>query len=241
MLNLLKWDLGNFIKTYDWLYTGFAICFVIALLPDSVPFFSLVTNGLAAVYSVFFFGYTIVISAGYTISWLRNDSFQLELSLPVTPWKMLLSKLILATLINISGMVLSMVLWLMIDKFGMSNITLFRGFAGFLQYLLSMLTLLVIFMFSYMMAKSFRFTRKKAGIATMIIFFTICSLVAACFLATGAWNITVGAGATFNILMNEKLRWLANLSAIIGPVVVLAAGFSGSCVLFRQKFERYES
>lgn len=238
----MKWDSKNFIHQYHWLYAGFAILFVlVALVPDDVRFFSQVIHGLAAVYSVFFFGYTIVISAVYTISWLRTNSFQLELSLPVNPWKVLLSKLILATLINISGMVLSMLLWLMIDKFGMSNITLFRGSAGFLQYLLSMLTLLVIFMFSYMMAKSFRFTRKKAGIATMIIFFTICSLVATCFLATGAWNITTGAGATLNIIINERLRWLANLSAIIGPVIVITAGFSGSCVLFRQKFERYES
>jgi hypothetical protein len=244
MLKLLKWDLLNFVKKYSWLYISFATVFVIAaVFPDHIHPYSVVVDGICAAYSLFFYGYTLFVSAAVTIDWLRRDSAQLELSLPMRPEKILLSKLILAICIYISGLFLAQLLWLLIKRFGMSRIVLFNDFEGFFQYLIGMLVLLVIFMFSYITAKSFNFTRNKSHSATVLISFAIGALLVGLavllFTASGVWNIVVKNYGYYYILPNEKFQVLATTCDISGAIGIILAGFCGSSALLRRKFERY--
>lgn len=245
MFNELKWDFINFIRKYYWLYLSFAAAYVItAVLPENIPFLSDIVDGISTIYSVFFYGFTIVISAMVTISWLRKNSLQLELSLLAKPWKILLSKLVLSICINVSGLFLAKLLWMEIGRFGMSKITLFNDFTSFLQYIIGMLILLIIIMFSYITAKSFSFTRNKAGITTVLLSIAICALII-CFVLvfftkTGIWTLTEITGSgEFYLTTNEKLSWLETIFAVIGPAAVITAGFSSSCTLFKNRFERY--
>jgi hypothetical protein len=244
MLKLLKWDFINFIKKSSWLYISFVITLtIVTVFPDHIRPFSAIVDQIGAIYSLFFFGYTMLVSFAATINWLRRDSTQLELSLPVRPGKILFSKLILAICIYISGLFLSQLLWSLIKRFGMSRIVLFNNFEGFMQYLIGMLLLLVIFTFSYITTKSFKFTRNQSRSATVLISLTISALLvglaALSFTAGGAWNVTVKNYGCIFIAPNEKLRVVATACNFGGAIGIIIAGFCGSSALLRHKFERY--
>lgn len=251
MLKLLKWDFGNFLRNYYWLYLSVAAALVIsAVFPDNIHLVSTLVDGLCAGYSLFFFCYTLIISMDATISWLRKDSALLELSLPAKPWKILLSKLLLALCINVSGLLLVKLIWQQIGEFGMSNIVMFSSFSDFFQCIVGMLVLLTIFMFAYITAKSFRLTRNLAGITTVLLssvtFLLVICLVFALFLGTGAWTVTptwtVSQASNYggiSISINEKLRWLAAILNILCPTAIIIAGYLGSCALFKYRYERH--
>lgn len=245
MLKLLKWDFLNFIKKYYWLYISFITVSVIAVVfPDDIRLFSTVVDGICAIYSEFFYGYTLIISAAVTINWLRKDTLQLELSLPAKPWKILLSKLILSICINTSGLLLTEWLWLSIKRFGMSNIVLFNSPISLLQYMAGMLILLNIFMFSYITSKSFIVTRNKARITTVFLSFAICTLITGfaflLFTKSGVLTFTeINRYGELHVTPNKNLLWLINALEVIGPAVVITMGFFGSCTLLKYRFEQY--
>lgn len=244
MLKLLKWDFLNFIKRYYWLYISLAVTYAVAcFFPEIHRLASTAADGVCAIFSVLFYIYTLFISATETISWLRKESSQLELSLSVKPWEILLSKLILSICINITGLVFTKLLWSQIERFGMSKIVFFNSLTGFIQYMICILTLITIIMFSYISAKSCGFTRNKAGITTVVLTISIPVLliwiVSIFFIAAGAWDVTVTTYGEFSLLANGKLTWLQTICGITCPAAIVAAGFSGSCALLRHKFERY--
>lgn len=238
MLNLLKWDFINFIKKYYWLYFSFAAVFIIkAVFPEKI-------NGISAIYSMFFYCYSMIISAAVTISWLRKRSAQLELSLPAKPWKILLSKLVLSICISASGLILTKLLWMQIVGFGMSKIALFGDFIDFIGNMLGMLMLIIIIMFSYITAKSFSYTRNKAGIATVLLSIAIYMLIqgfaSVLFVKTGVCTFAEVANyGEFYLKLNGKLSWLEAALSLIGSAAFITMFFLGSCILFKNRFERY--
>ncbi|HWP98790.1 MAG TPA: hypothetical protein VN426_18260 [Syntrophomonadaceae bacterium] len=247
MFNLLKWDLINFINKNYRLYFGFAAVFIMTLvIPDNIQYLSAVMDGIAAIYSILFFGYTIFISATETIGWLWTESSQLTLSLSAKPWKILMSKLILSICINAVGSIFTVLLWSIIGTYGMSSIISFIHPNGFFLYSLFMLVLLITVMFSYISAKSYNFTRNKAD-ATILVFCSIYTLlillVPLFFIATGTWHVDslyfVDYGGRFSVSANENQEWLQTTFGILYPTTIIAAGFWGSCSLFRRRFERY--
>ena len=172
MFKLLKWDILNYVKKYYELYIVWAVVFVIkAVVPDDILYLSPVVNGIAAIVSMFFFIYSIVFPAVETVNWLRKDSYQLELSLPLEPWKMLLSKLIVSISIVITGTILTILLWSLMFEPKMSNIVVSKVFFNFLAYVILILVLLIIAMFSYISVKSFSFTRNRPDITSVLNFF----------------------------------------------------------------------
>ena len=244
MLKLMKWNFINYIRRFYWLYVSFATVFIIAaVMPDDIRYFSSFSDGIGAVFSVFFYGFTIAVSVTESVSWLRKDSSQLELSSPAKPREILLSKLILSFGINISGLLLSILLWSLIESFGISNITLFHSFSGFLEYMVCVLILLVLVMFSYIAAKSSKLTRSKAKFTTALLVIFIPMLLvflsSAAFIAIGAWDIAFTKHEGLSIASNEKLTWFEAACGILGSAAVISAGFMGSCRLFKHRFERY--
>jgi hypothetical protein len=244
MLKLLKWDFLNFVKKYSWLYISFAIVFVITLLfPRHIHPCSEIVEGIGTIYSLFFYCYTMFVSAAVTIDWLRRDSAQLELSLPVSPGKLLLSKLILAVSINLSGIFLAQLLWKLIKKIGMSHIVLFTNFAGFFQYFIGIMVLLVILVFSYITAKSFNFTRNKARITTVLLSMAIAMLVMVLSLfllgIIGVCDFIIKSHGEIHFIPNEKFQGLFTIGYGLGALGIILAGFCGGSKLLGHKFERY--
>ena len=244
MLKLLKWDFRNFIHKYGWLYISFIATVVITVVfPNSIKPFSSIIDSLAAVYSLFFFGYTFLLSLAIPISWLRCSSSLLELSLPVKPWKILLSKISLAITVNLSGFILTKLLWVTISRFGMSHIVLFKGLSSWLQYTVGMIILIIVWMFSYILAKSFSFTRSKARISTTVFSGVICVVLiwflAELFIQTGTWNVLITKPGSVYISTDKKIDWFMIMGTIIVPITVIVFGFIGSYKLLEQRYERY--
>jgi hypothetical protein len=244
MLKLLKWDFRNFIHKYGWLYISLITTVIItALFPNHIRPFSSILNGLAAVYSLFFFGFTFLLSLAIPISWLRSSSSLLELSLPAKPWKILLSKITLAITINLTGFILTKLLWAAISRFGMSHVVLFNGLGSWLQYGVGMTTLIIIWLFSYILAKSFNFTRNMARISTTVFSGVICLVLiwflAELFIQTGTWNVLITKPGDVYISTDKKIEWFMIMGTIIVPISVIVSGFFGSYKLLEQRYERY--
>lgn len=247
MFKLLKWDILNYVKKYYELYIMWAVVFVItAVIPGSIPYLSAAVDGIAVIVGMFFFIYSIVIPAVETVNWLRKDSYQLELSLPVEPWKMLLSKLSVSTGIVVIGTILSILLWSLI--FPSKTIVLSQAIINFLTYMIGILVLLIITIFSYISVKSIGFTRNRPDITAVFNFSLIClllvSFVYVFFIATGVWHIdsahfSAYKGGGFHISHNQNLKWLQTSFLILYPLVISVLGFWGSCSLFKRRFERY--
>lgn len=243
MLNILKWDFINYIRRYSWLYFGLAAALMIAVLPDNLPV-SPFLDGLSAAYSMFFFCFATIVSVVIAVNWLRKDSAQLELSVPTKPWKKLLGKLVLSACIITSNLLLTQLLWMQIDRFGMSNITVFTDYIGFFQYLLLVLTVVSAAMFSYIIAKSFSYIRRIAGLIAVLTFIAINTLLgyfAFVFsINTGIMNLErITKYGDIYITANQNMNWLGTLLSIIGPAVLIAIFFLGSSALLIKKFERY--
>ncbi len=248
MFKLLKWDILNYVKKYYELYIVWAVVFVIkAVVPDDILYLSPVVNGIAAIVSMFFFIYSIVFPAIETVNWLRKDSYQLELSLPLEPWKMLLSKLIVSISIVITGTILTILLWSLMFEPKMSNIVVSKVFFNFLAYVILILVLLIIAMFSYISTKSFSLTRNRPDITSVLNFFLICLLLMAFvyvfFITIGAWYVDLVQVSDnkfgFSISVSKSPNGLINTFGIIYPISIIAVGFWGSCRLFKRRFERY--
>lgn len=248
MLKLLKWDFRNYIYKYYELYIVLAVVIIIAAVtPDRIPYISVAVDGIAAIVSMIFFIYTIIVPAVETINWLRKDSCQLELSLPVEPWKMLLSKLVVSLSIVAAGTIFTILLWSLIFRSGTSGIVLSNALINFLLYISVILILLIIAMFSYISMKSYSCTRNSPDITSVLTFSLICLLLVLFvwlfFIATGTWYVDVvnfgDNRGGFNISVNEDLKWLQNAFWILYPIVIITVGFWGSCRLFKRRFERY--
>jgi hypothetical protein len=244
MYKLLKWDCINFIKENSWLYVSFAaVIMVLSVFPDRIRFYSVLIDSLGAFYSFFFFGYTLFLSVKAAINWLGKDSFQQELYLPVPPCQLLLGKLIFSSCIGVTGLWLTMRLWSMIGNFGMARIVLFNSWIGFFQYLAGMVTLVIIMMFSYITAKSFRLSRNRAGMTTVSLTVIICILLGGLAVlfygAIGAWNVVARKHLVFFVSPNEKLRWLITVCDITGPVAVITIGFIGCYKLLKNKYKQH--
>lgn len=163
--------------------------------------------------------------------------------LKLEPWKILLSKLITSLGIHISGLILTKILWILISRFGMSNIVIFRHTTTFLEYIIFIIILFIIIMFSYILSKSCSFMRNKArlttALLTIVIPMILLSILSIFFVAIGAFNISVSHYGEFFVSSNSKLSWLETLCAIAISVIMITICFLSSCALFKRKFECY--
>lgn len=242
MLKIIKWDFVGYIRRHYWLYVVFAAALILSVLPKSLPvsdFF----DGLAAGLGVVFFILSVIFSIGEPIGWLRKKSAQLELSLPVKPWKKLLGKVILSACIIVSTMLLSKLLELQAGQFKadlFSNAIV--NAVVFVQFLVCMLTVVTSFMFSYITAKSFAPTRSIAGLIAVLIFLGIYALII--FLAFVPMNFTIQHAEVTTVynqsfIINTPDTGIQDMVSILAPLALSILFFFASSALLKKRFERY--
>ncbi|RDU23356.1 hypothetical protein [Anaerosacchariphilus polymeriproducens] len=244
MLNLLKWNYINLFKKYQFLITSYIITLIILLVtPNKDNLLCFFINGIGAIYSIFFCFYTLVLSVTETVNWMRCESALLEFSLCIKPIKIFIGKLALVMSLNLFSLILTKTLWYLLGTFGMKRIVLFQNIDSFLMYLICSLVFYVIIMFSYILAKSFHYTRKNSKITTVFLCIMIPALILILtfiFLATmGAWNITTAPYGQILIEMKDNFTAFTTLYSILLPIFLIIAGLLCSSHLFKYKFERY--
>jgi hypothetical protein len=155
-----------------WMFIVAAASLVLmAVVPNTDGF----TNGLLVFSSLvlgsIFFPACIVLAMYQCFSWLRHDSALLELSLPVSAWKQMLSRLILAVLINVLaclGMMLLMILFYKNTSGNWDTLTVehWQSLGGVVLFLLlGDMTVLV----SYMVSRSMGLTRLWSALITTLL------------------------------------------------------------------------
>jgi hypothetical protein len=244
MLRLFKWETINFWRQYYWAVIGFVAVLLLALIPSSGSgILNSVLITLCMLLGAFFFMAYLVLAVMVSIDWLRKDSVLLELSLPQPLWKQLLSKLVLAGLINLLACALTMQLMLIFARYSGGALKLISlNELGGMPELVLLITLVdMTLLCSYLIAKSFSFSRGAAAIISGVLstgILTIVMLVS--FLVMSLTHVLVLPVINNNGLLtiNGNLNVTSSLGAVVVMALTFVIEFGLSSLLLRYRFQR---
>ncbi|MBI9051084.1 MAG: hypothetical protein JEZ00_16805 [Anaerolineaceae bacterium] len=212
MLKQLKWDAIDLWKRYGWTFLVIPMVFFLALIPsnNNTPSNAVLITLISGISGLGIL-YLIVLANLMCFNWLIGNQTQLHFSLPVAPWKMILSKLLLAATLNTFTSLFSLQIMLMASKYSVGT---FRWISlnelnGIPDIIMFMTLINMTFIFSNVFVRSIQWARVPR------IMFTL--------------------GITFVIIFSLILLVIfANYPLWIGIVAVLfLAEFFGSIVLIK--------
>jgi hypothetical protein len=182
MLNLLKWNSLDFLHRYFWIFIiAAASLFLAAIVPNGAGFTNALLVFCSPVLGGVFFPSCIFLAMYQCFGWLRQDSALLELSLPVPAWKQMLSRLIIAVVVNELACLGMLVLMLLFGKYTSGtieplNFNHIQTIAGLSLFLvLADMTVLI----SYMISRSIGLTGLWATLITTLLCTILMMLIAA--------------------------------------------------------------
>ena len=243
MLNLMKWNLLDFIQRNIWMFIVAAASLVLmAVVPNTDGF----TNGLLVFSSVvlggIFFPACIVLAMYQCFSWLRHDSALLELSLPVSAWKQMLSRVVIAVLVNLLaclGILLLMVFFYKNTSGKWDSLTIehWQSIGGMVLFLLlGDMTVL----FSYMVSRSMGLTRLWSALITTlfaaILMFGIGLFIVQVMLWANVLSLPSFSGQHI-ITMNGNLNISSFVPAIVTALWVIVLEYLGSSLLLKYSLQ----
>lgn len=243
MLNLLKWNSLDFFRRYGWMFLIAALSLIIAaVVPNGEGF----TNGLLIVSSAMlggvFFPALVVLAMYQCFSWLRHDSALLELSLPVSAWKQVLSRLIIAVIVNILACLGMMALMVLFGKYStgaVQPLTLehWQSIAGLTLFLiLCDMTVLI----SYMLTRSMGLTRLWAALFTTLLSTILMMVIIAFIVYVMIWTNMI-IMPTFNInrviSLDGDIEIVSVLPVIFCSLWVILLEYLGSSLLLKYAFQ----
>lgn len=243
MLNLLKWNSIDFLRRYGWMFLAAAVSLVVAAIVQDGEGF---TNGMlifsAGMLGGVFFPACIVLAMYQSFGWLRQDSALLELSLPVSAWKQVLSRVIIAIVVNLLACLGLMVLMMLFGKYSSGTIqpmTLehWQSLGGLiLLLLLGDMTVLI----SYLITRSIGLTRFWAALITTFLGTILMVVIATFIVYLMVWtNVIIlptfsGQGI---ITMNGNLQVSSFVPAILGILWIILLEYLGSSLLLKYSFQ----
>ncbi len=243
MLNLLKWNSMDFFRRYGWMFLIAVVSIIIAaVVPNGEGF----TNGLLIVSSAMlggvFFPALIVLAMYQCFSWLRHDSALLELSLPVSAWKQMLSRLIIATVVNALACLGMMVLMMLFGKYStgaVQPLTLdhWQSIAGLTLFLvLGDMTVLI----SYMLTRSMGLTRLWAALFTTLLCTILMMIIIAFVVYVMIWtNMIIMPTFSMNhvISLDGDIEIISYLPVILCGLWVILLEYLGSSLLLKYSYQ----
>ncbi len=239
MLNLMKWNVLDFFHRNVWMFiVAAASLLLMAVVPNTDGF----TNGLLVFSSLvlggIFFPACIVLAMYQCFSWLRHDSALLELSLPVSAWKQMLSRVTIAALVNLLaclGMLLLMIFFYKNTSGKWDTLTVehWQSLGGMVLFLLlGDMTVLI----SYMISRSMGLTRLWSALITTLL---------TTFLVIGIFLFIVQVMVWANVLslptfsgehiltMNGNLNITSFIPAIVTALWIIVLEYLGSSLLLK--------
>lgn len=243
MLNLLKWNSLDFFRRYGWMFLIALLSLIItAVVPDGEGF----TNAMLIIGSGMlggvFFPALIVLAMYQCFSWLRHDSALLELSLPVSAWKQVLSRLIIAVAVNILACLGLMVLMMLFGKYTtgvVQPLTMehWKSIAGFTFFLvLGDMTVLI----SYMLTRSVGLTRLWAALFTTLLSAIFMMVIIAFVVYAMIWtNMIIMPTFSMNQVfsLDGDIEIISILPAIFCIIWVILLEYLGSSLLLKYSFQ----
>lgn len=243
MLNLLKWNFLDFFHRNIWMFIVAAASLVLmAVVPNTDGF----TNGLLVFSSLvlggIFFPACIVLALYQCFSWLRHDSALMELSLPVSAWKQMLSRVIIAVLVNFLACLGFLVLMILFYRntsgyYNALTIEHWKTMGGLVLFLLlGDMTVLI----SYMISRSIGLTRLWSALITTMLSTILMIAIAVFIVYVMIWT-NVLMLPTFSgqhiITMNGNLNITSFVPAIVTAVWVILLEYLGSSLLLKYSIQ----
>ena len=243
MLNLMKWNLLDFIQRNIWMFIVAAASLVLmAVVPNTDGF----TNGLLVFSSLvlggIFFPACVVLAMYQCFSWLRHDSALLELSLPVSAWKQMLSRVAIAVLINLLaclGMLLLMIFFYKNTSGKWDTLTIehWQSIGGMVLFLLlGDMTVL----FSYMLSRSMGLTRLWSALITTFVSMILLTAIAVFIVYVMVWTnvlILPSFSGEHILTMNGNLSIASFVPGIITALWIIVLEYLGSSLLLKYSLQ----
>jgi hypothetical protein len=188
MINQLKWDAIDLWKRVGWVILSIPFIMLLVLLPTNsgkpanLIFLSMVSL-ISSVEIVFLFLLGNLVS----LQWLLGHQAQLHFSVSTASWKMLLSKLFLALILNIFACFITLQIMLFVGKYSTGT---FRWISaqdlyGIPEIILLLSVINVTGVFGNLLARSISWARSHTTIYTLMFGFIILFVLA--FLAMFAY------------------------------------------------------
>jgi hypothetical protein len=243
MLNLLKWNFTDFFHRNIWMFiVAAASLALMAVVPNMDGF----TNGLLVFSSLvlggIFFPACIVLAMYQCFSWLRHDSALLELSLPVSAWKQMLSRVIIAALVNLLACLGILVLMILFykntsGKWDTLTIEHWQSMGGIVLFLLlGDMTVL----FSYMVSRSMGLTRLWSALITTFISTILLIAIPVLMVYVMVWtNVLILPTFTGEhiLSMNGNLNISSFIPAILTALWIIVLEYLGSSLLLKYSIQ----
>lgn len=239
MLKQLKWNIIDFIKRYIWLYAGLFTSFVLVLiLTSNVLLLSEHKQGLGLAFCILLFTVSVILSMKALCDWLWRDSVQLEMSVSVRPSLQLMGKWIFAVCISLAGLLLACFMGLLIiwhsvniaaylpDISGISvGIVLFLGILQFSNLLI------------HSSKKTWRHSKLLMVLIAIFLFLAASGIITLILVALNLWTLISGKPGELVIILNRQNEVSAAIFSVIIPLILAFGVFTGSCAVFKNKFE----
>lgn len=239
MLNLLKWNSLDFFHRYFWMFIVAAASLALAVVvPDSHGFTNALLLFSACMLGGVFFPACIVLALYQCFNWLRYDSALLELSLPVSAWKQMLSRLIIAVVVNALACLGLIAFMLLFGKY--TSGTIYPLNLDHLQAI-GWLTLFLVLgdmtvLLSYMISRSIGLTRLWSALGTTFLSTLFMILIAILIVNVMIWArvIMLPQIGTENLLrLDGDFRITSTVPAIVTCLWVILLEYLGSSLLLK--------
>jgi len=243
MFNLLKWNFLDFFHRNLWMFIAAAASLALMAV---VPMTDGITNGMLTFGSVMLAGVflpaCVVLAMYQCFSWLRHDSALLELSVPASAWKQMLSRVIMAVLINLMTCLAAMLMLILIYKSNSGNwdtltVEHWESMGGLVLFLLvGDMTVL----FSYMVSRGMGLTGLWSALITTLLT-TILTIGIAVFVVKAMVWANVLILPTFTgqhiFTMNGNLQVSSFLPAVFAGLWVILLEYLGSSLLLKYSLQ----
>lgn len=244
MLKCLKWDLIDHFRRYSLCYIGKIVTLLLAAIPEkgNTTWASLlITISGALGFTLFAAGLVLAIIASYR--WLVRNSHMLELTNPIPAWKILLSKLAVAGLINLITCVFILQLSALWSHYSTGKLTFITAsnLKGIPSLVLFFLLIDCTILFSFILARSFsifrRFSIFMTGLLSSLLLIGIITLCIVVMSVNGLLILP-----TINtkdiITLSGAFTMLSTVFPVIYAGIVILLEFALSSILLTRRFQR---
>ncbi len=244
MLNLLKWNSLDFLHRYSWMLIVAAASLVLAvLIPDAGGLTNALLVFSACTLAAVFFPACSGAAMYQCFGWLRHDSAMLELALPVSAWKHMLSRFTIALVVNALSSLGLMGLMIVFGKYSSGSIgsmTLEHWKSvGYLTFILLLIDMTVLF--AYMLTRGMGLTRLWAALFTTLFSTILLTLIAVFLVYVMIWaNVIVlphFASVRGYIDVQGNLNISSFIPAFVGGLWVILLEYLGSSLLLKYSLQ----
>ncbi len=243
MLKLFIWDLLDFLHRDSMVLIGMIASLVLILIPEKgTGTWNSLLITIAALLGFIVFQAVIVLAAIFPILSLSRESSLLERSLPFPTWKIVVSKLVFACVLNLVACLFIFQLILFFNWFSTGHLHFLS--ADNLKGLLAFLPVLVLIdmslLFTYILGKSFRIFNRISSLVTALVVLVLIGgftlLTVLMMTSTGA--LLVPSFSTNGLAMEGSFQVNSVTIPVVFSIVLILLEFFASNSLLKTRFQK---